>query len=1452
MFKKLPLLLLLMFFTFAVKGQSIGISRISPASGSNICLGNKINLAYNIIGKFNQDNVFKVQVKSNYSNNWVDVAAKDSSGYLIATLPNEVVNISNNYSNYANLRIVSSSPAISSSDYTTDIYLPANVEILDIERKTLFPYEAVSMSVKSTGSTPVKILMSDSTLIQLDYYSTVQNVTVATNKSGTYKILSTSNLCGVGKSSGSVDIKIVDNSLKILGLTNNHVCKNGKLTLKVQKTGNWSASNKFKIRLTDYNNNSKFYDLDVTEQNDLMTATIGDNIPNATYRVKVTASDNNVESAFYFNSLYVHNESRVELTTESTTINHGEQVSLNVSLNGYGSYFVELNDGQVYRYGSVGDYTSSFIFFVSPKTTTQYFIKSFSSECGSGVGTNKVAITVNTAIKTDSIKEAKYCAGATAEVKFSTNASLPVGSNVKIRLSNSTDIGGGSIYQDIDGKVTKENVASFVIPTNIMSTFFYTFFYVSVFTDEIPPTTVSPNYTRISTFPSADINNFSSSETITLERPQFASIDMSLTGVGPYEVTMLDGMKYKFDDKSYSNWQSGIYLPVYVIKSSTIGIKSVTNACGTNNSGSSNYKYAVVQNVDYAIQISSKKSTDLEVCTGSKLDLSVLTEGKYGDDNQFTVELTSNFNSSKDRILGKITAGEKQITIPSDLPVGDYTIRISSSNPLVYSNSIKIYVRTLPSAEFSTYYTGEINPGDYIGLSLYFQGGGNQQVTYKDGRTETIETYMYDGAFTRYFNFNIYKTTSFGIKSISNVCGVGTVKNNDVTFKVAPYSIQNMMSVNTNYNNNYFQCLADEILVPFNVKGLPPTGTTFSVQISNDTDTTYTTIKTGITQSPAIVSFPSKFQKAGKYNIRIVSNDNSVKSDINSINFRTAPNNLALQFKDGATAIEIEAGNAVYLYSNTSIDYTYGGGLRYIIKDDKNYRTIGYTYNNYIEEYRYPTETTTYALTSAINECGVGTVSGSVKVNIKPVISMNFEGIPNYGNSFTSCLGATLKVNLTSKGTFEADNVFKIYAVDENNVKTELLRSTKNGTFNVTFGSDFSKGSYKLQMESSKPYQLKEFNNISLSTKPDISISGAPIINPGASAYLVLKYNETSKPKTVGTFFYETINYELSNGEKGTANFYNVESFVALAVYPSKTETYTLKSVSNVCGEGKASGSGTVTVNPPSNKQIILYDYFSTFCSGSTFDVLFNTAGSIPANTKFTVQLSDSTGKNFKNLETIGNGSPLRAKVPAGLSTSTGYYVKIISSDSSISSTSNRFPLTILEGITARFDSSSYYFNENKPVSIGIKLTGTPPFTFAIGSDEVNAKSITVNTNDYVLTVNPTANTIYRLFSVSNNVCGTGTVLSPSTVRIELITGTDELGKMRINVFPNPATDVLNIESNDQELDIQLIDFLGKVVQEQSLRGIQKQVDLTRFPSGTYFLNIQKDGRKATFKVLKK
>ena len=1441
MVKNLQLSLLLILFSFILKGQTIGISKVQSETNSIICLGKKVLVTYTKTGTFNQDNIFKVQMKSSYSENWTNLETKDSSGYLVITLPSEMPNaISGNSYYSSDFRIASSSPSLVSNNFSyQNTYSLPRVELLGLKKVAIYPYEAVGMNVNVYGTGPITLLMSDSTSVKIDYNGTNQNVLVAPSKAGKFSILSVNNECGVGKNSGSVDIKIIDNSLKIIDIVNSSICKNSKINLHVIKSGKWTANNKFTIRLTNSNSSTKYYyDFEAIESDGIFSANIGSTIPYGTYNVKLLASDNGVESDDFESSLYVHNESKVELLTDSKSIRYGESQELITRLSGYGNHTIELSDGQSY-YTYIDDYyNTNPTFNIEPKVTMEYFIKSFTSECGIGTGKNKVIITVEKGIKTDSVKAGKYCEGATVEVKFTTNTSLPIGSAVKIRMTNNTSLNYGN-YKDVDATVIRENVVAFTIPTNLSSFFNGHNFYVSIFTDNIPTSNLSPNYITVSEFPSAIVSN-SGSIVINLKNPQVNNIELILKGGAPYEITMTDSLKYKYNNEEYY-WENTTSLPVFVPKTSVIAVRSISNVCGTNYQPYSTYKYVTVENAEYSIRVtSSLKTLNTEICAGNKLDLSLLTTGKYGSDNQFTVELISAYSSTYNKKLGTITVEKPQITIPTDVNVGEYSLRIASSNPLVYSNLFTVSLKKIPSAEYTTNFDQPITSGRSIYTSLKLNGGGPQTLRYKDGTQGTISISNYDGSYYATVDKKINKTSTFGLQSVSNMCGIGTVNSKDFTISVVPYAIENRIG------SYYAHCLKDKIMVPFNITGLALSDASFSVQIANDADTNFTTLQSGIKQSPATVSLPSTF-KEGKYKVRIVNNDNSIKSNVVTISLRSAPN-FTLELSSGGNLTEIEAGNYVGIRSNNTQDYTfYNSPLRYVIKDDKNIKTIGIGSYNYIYENKFPLVTTTYTLISATNECGIGSTSGSVKVIVKPILDMDLRSI-DYVSNF--CAGSNADIVINSKGIFEADNLFKIYAIDENNVRTELLKTAKNGNYRITLGTELKKGVYKIQMESSNPSQTKDIKTVFITSKPDVSLLGQPTINAGNGTNIIIK-NNTSYKVNSNYSFYDNHSYELSNGFIGNIDLYNSEVLNNIYVQPLTTQTYTIKSISNVCGTGKADGSATVTVNPPSTKQVNISSYLANLCQGSSNNVYFSTVGTFSATNKFIVQLSDITGKNFTDLETEGTTSPLKIKFPSNLALGTGYYLKVVASDKDATSITNSSPYNIKAGVTAKFDTSSYYFNSDKPVTIKVKFTGTPPFNFSIGTDDLNTKSYTASTIEQSIPFNPIANVAYRLLSVNNLVCGSGTILSPSTVRLELITAIEELGKLGINVFPNPTIDVINIDSNGKELDVQVIDFSGKIIHEEILKGDNKRIDLSKISSGTYFLHIQKEGKQAVFKILK-
>jgi len=77
-----------------------------------------------------------------------------------------------------------------------------------------------------------------------------------------------------------------------------------------------------------------------------------------------------------------------------------------------------------------------------------------------------------------------------------------------------------------------------------------------------------------------------------------------------------------------------------------------------------------------------------------------------------------------------------------------------------------------------------------------------------------------------------------------------------------------------------------------------------------------------------------------------------------------------------------------------------------------------------------------------------------------------------------------------------------------------------------------------------------------------------------------------------------------------------------------------------------------------------------------------------------------------------------------------------------------------------------------------------------------------------------------------------------------------ENGRMMnsITVYPNPTKNILNIQTNLEEVVYYLYDFTGKIIFEGKGNG---EIDLLQYASGVYFLNINYDGKSYNKKIIK-
>lgn len=79
--------------------------------------------------------------------------------------------------------------------------------------------------------------------------------------------------------------------------------------------------------------------------------------------------------------------------------------------------------------------------------------------------------------------------------------------------------------------------------------------------------------------------------------------------------------------------------------------------------------------------------------------------------------------------------------------------------------------------------------------------------------------------------------------------------------------------------------------------------------------------------------------------------------------------------------------------------------------------------------------------------------------------------------------------------------------------------------------------------------------------------------------------------------------------------------------------------------------------------------------------------------------------------------------------------------------------------------------------------------------------------------------------------------------------------KIDVDVYPNPTTDYLVISSNSNEQDkqtiIKIVSLQGTVIKECSIAGYM-EINMSKYPSGVYFLYVICNENQQLWKIIKK
>ncbi|ARV09332.1 hypothetical protein BTO05_06660 [Winogradskyella sp. PC-19] len=112
--------------------------------------------------------------------------------------------------------------------------------------------------------------------------------------------------------------------------------------------------------------------------------------------------------------------------------------------------------------------------------------------------------------------------------------------------------------------------------------------------------------------------------------------------------------------------------------------------------------------------------------------------------------------------------------------------------------------------------------------------------------------------------------------------------------------------------------------------------------------------------------------------------------------------------------------------------------------------------------------------------------------------------------------------------------------------------------------------------------------------------------------------------------------------------------------------------------------------------------------------------------------------------------------------------------------------------------------------------------------------------------------TTYTYSILANNCFGQSTTCTTVTFTTETTLGTQEDDILNVNLSPNPAKDILNINTSSQIDNVEIFDLLGKKVNSYSKESIyDNSINIASLPTGVYLVLISSENLTKTVRIVK-
>lgn len=536
-------------------------------------------------------------------------------------------------------------------------------------------------------------------------------------------------------------------------------------------------------------------------------------------------------------------------------------------------------------------------------------------------------------------------------------------------------------------------------------------------------------------------------------------------------------------------------------------------------------------------------------------------------------------------------------------------------------------------------------------------------------------------------------------------------------------------------------CPGTNVTIPFKIDGPFDEGNTFVAHIIDATGKSVP-ISLPVKKSPVKAVIPSYKVGGEVYRIQIIASIPVVRSQEVPLRLLQAPA-AKIDLIDGTQTVRIMPGQEAHL----RVNLTGAAPWSFRLSDST---TVLQTLSNPHYITVKPTDVKAYRVTGVSNACGSGTTSGEaiVNVNNNPEPKLELKEIDKIAKL---CAGVPFQVPFNATGKYKEGNKFIVQIAERSGAFKNISTPDSSGYITTQIPDSYKPGEYRLRVTSTAPYLVSQTTNISI-VSPTVATLQKDSLRLGEneSGQLTVKFTGG------GPWF-----VLLSDG---TYENNIQESPHKIKVKPFYDTNYQISSAGGLCGVGKFSGSAKVTVKSPPASITLEKLPQNMACAGSTIDIPYKTEGRYNPNNKFTVQMTDKSGR-FVTLPTTVTPTAMQVKLAAAAPGDTTKILKIriVSSSPAVSSAIEELEVIAPDKAVAEV-SGRGTVSAGRSTRIQLRFkNGLPPWSFTLSDGTaINGTFL----NPYLISVSPASTTEYTISSLKSG-CGTGTGRGSAVVTVE-------------------------------------------------------------------------------------